>query len=551
VHGAAAAPAPDKNVGRQATQEPEEWRVGRIDREFERRLAALANSHERGGGLAGGLRGLERETLRITPAGRIASSPHPWPLGSALCNPHITTDYSEALLELVTPTFDDNAALARYIDELHRFVARRIGDELLWAASMPGEIAGEEEVPIADYGRSNRGHFKQVYRRGLRTRYGGLMQAIAGTHFNYSFPQRLWPLWAEVLQSRREDAAFRSERYFGLVRNYRRFGWLALYLFGVSPALCASFLKDRDTELVPLGAGTLHLPYATSLRMSDLGYRNRSQAGVAVSVNSLEQYLRDLRHATHTVHPPFAALGVCVNGEYRQLNANILQIENEYYSSIRPKHTLLEGETTAKALARGGVEYIEVRALDTCLFEPAGVCSDEMYFMEAFLALCLMRSSDPIEAGEQQQLDRNHLLVARCGREPGLQLQREGRGVPMSAWAGELLEELEGICELLDAGDPARPYLRTLARQEEKLRDPDCTPSARHLQELRRSGAGYAAYMLELSRQHRGQLLDSAVDPALQVQFEVEAGASLVEQAALERNERGSFEEYLARMLAP
>lgn len=525
--------------------------MGRIDREFERRLAALANSRERSGGLAKGLRGLERETLRVTAGGRIASSPHPRQLGSALTNPHITTDYSEALLELVTPTFDDNAALARYIDELHRFVARRLGDELLWAASMPGEIAGEAEVPIANYGRSNRGRFKEVYRRGLQTRYGGLMQAIAGTHFNYSFPEGLWPLWAEVHGAQRADGGFVSERYFDLVRNYRRFGWLALYLFGVSPALCASFLKDNgDTELQPLGPGTLHLPHATSLRMSDLGYRNRSQAGVSVSVNSLEHYLRDLRHATHTVHPPFAALGVRVDGEYRQLNACILQIENEYYSSIRPKHTLRAGETTARALARGGVEYIEVRALDTCLFEPAGVCSDEMHFMEAFLALCLMRESETIEAGEQQQLDANHLVVARRGREPGLALQRDGRPVPMNEWAAELLEQLEGICEMLDAGDPARPYLRTLARQEEKVRDPESTPSARHLQELRRSGVGYAEYTLALSKLHRRQLLDSAVDSALQVQFEVEAGASLVEQTALERDERGSFEEYLARMLA-
>jgi glutamate--cysteine ligase len=525
--------------------------VGRSDREFERRLAALANSRARSGGLAGGLRGIERETLRVTPAGRIAASPHPHQLGSALCNPHITTDYSEALLELVTPTFGDNAALARYIDELHRFVARRVGQELLWAASMPGEIAGEAEVPIAHYGRSNRGRFKQVYRRGLQTRYGGLMQAIAGTHFNYSFPKDLWPLWAEVLGTQRVDAAFVSGRYFDLVRNYRRFGWLALYLFGVSPALCASFLKDRgDSGLVPLGPGTLHLPHATSLRMSDLGYRNRSQAAVSVSVNSLEQYLRDLRHATHTVHPPFAALGVRVDGEYRQLNACILQIENEYYSSIRPKHSLRAGETTARALARAGVEYIEVRALDTCLFEPAGVCNDEMHFMEAFLALCLMRASEPIEADEQQQLDANHLLVARRGREPGLALLRDGRPVPMAAWAGELLEQLEGICELLDAGNPARPYLRTLARQEEKLRDPESTPSARHLQDLRRSGAGFAAYTLELSARHRRQLLDSAVDAALQVQFEVEAGASLVEQATLERDERGSFEDYLAGMLS-
>jgi len=386
------------------------------DRAFERRLAALANNREHGGALAGGLRGLEREGLRVTPAGRIAASGQPRAFGSALCNPHITTDYSEALLELVTPTFTDNAALARYLDELHHYVARHLGDELLWAASMPGEIAGEGEVPIAQYGRSHRGHFKEVYRRGLQTRYGGLMQAIAGAHYNYSFPERFWPLWADLLGSHRHDAEFVSARYFELVRNYRRHGWLALYLFGVSPALCASFVPEGSAaDMEPLGPGTLHLPHATSLRMSDLGYRNRDQSAVTVSVNSLAEYLRDLQHATHTVHPPFAALGVCVDGRYRQLNANILQIENEYYSNIRPKRAPQPGESTMRALARGGVEYVEVRALDICIFEPIGICTDQMHFMEAFLALCLARSSDPIGGPEQEQLDHNHLLVARRG----------------------------------------------------------------------------------------------------------------------------------------
>ena len=523
------------------------------DRAFERRVAALANNREHGAALAGGRRGLEREGLRVTPSGHIAATAHPRSIGSALCNPHITTDYSESLLELVTPTFPDNPALAQYLSDLHHFVVQRLGDEMLWAASMPGEIAGEHEVPIARYGRSHRGHFKEVYRRGLQTRYGGLMQAIAGAHYNYSFPERFWPLWADLLGSHRHDSEFVSARYFDLVRNYRRHGWLALYLFGVSPALCASFVAEHGAdELQPLGPGTLHLPYATSLRMSDLGYRNRDQSAVSVSINSLDEYLRDLQHATHTVHPPFAALGLCVDGKYRQLNANILQIENEYYSNIRPKRALQPGESTVRALARGGVEYVEVRALDICIFEPTGVCTDEMHFMEAFLALCLARSSDAIGPAEQQRLDHNHLLVARRGREPDLQLQRDGRAVSLKAWGAELLDQLGGICELLDAGAPGQPYRRALAKQLEKLRDPERTPSARHLQELRRSGSGFAEYTRVLSGQHRAQLLDNAGhDPAVQASFAAEAAASLLEQEALERNERGSFEEYLAHALEP
>jgi len=523
-----------------------------IDREFERALSALVNSREPAV-LTRGRRGLERETLRVTPQGRVSDRAHPVALGSALTNPCITTDYSESLLELVTPTFKDNGALLQYLEDLHHFVYRHLDDELLWAASMPGEIAGEEQVPIARYGRSQRGHFKEVYRRGLQTRYGGLMQAIAGAHFNYSFPAQFWPVWAQAHAVRQVDTRFISSAYFALLRNYRRHGWLALHLFGVSPALCSSFLQGRaDADLQSLGRGTAYLPYATSLRMSDLGYRNRNQAGVEVSVNALEEYLRDLGHATHTVHPPYAALGVRVAGEYRQLNANVLQIDNEYYSNIRPKRAPRVGETQSHALARGGVEYVEVRALDLCVFEPVGACPDELHFMEALLALCLLRASAPIGASEQAALEHNHLLVARRGREPGLRLERDGRAVALSEWAAELCDGLQGICALLDHGDPARRYQGALARQVEKLRDPELTPSARLLRELRRADGDIAAYVLAISAQHRTRLLTGAGhEPARQAQFAAQAAESLAEQAAIERADTGTFEQYLQRTLGP
>jgi glutamate--cysteine ligase len=75
-----------------------------IDTLFERRLGSLVNARERAV-LQNGLKGVERESLRVTPAGEIAHTPHPVALGSALASDHITTDFSEALIELVTPAF--------------------------------------------------------------------------------------------------------------------------------------------------------------------------------------------------------------------------------------------------------------------------------------------------------------------------------------------------------------------------------------------------------------------------------------------------------------
>ncbi|MGH8264749.1 MAG: glutamate--cysteine ligase, partial [Steroidobacteraceae bacterium] len=320
-----------------------------IDRVFERRLAELVN-YRQTNALQGGLKGIEKESLRVTPEGRISTRPQPRDLGSPLTNEHITTDYSEALLELVTPAFTESWELLQYLCDIHQFVYRHLGDEFLWATSMPCAIDGDPSIPIAQYGSSNVGRMKTAYRNGLGLRYGRVMQAISGVHFNYSFPAHFWPILQDLTRTRRGGADFVSASYFSLLRNYRRHGWLVLYLFGVSPALCRSFLTGPDSDLKELTRGTLYAPYATSLRMSDLGYRNKSQAGVSISVNGIDDYIADLTRAISTPHPPYAALGVKVDGEYRQLNSSLLQIENEYYSFIRPKRIARSGERPTKAL---------------------------------------------------------------------------------------------------------------------------------------------------------------------------------------------------------
>src|SRR5688500_3892764 len=423
-----------------------------IDRKFEQTLAALINSGEPQI-IQGGRKGVEKESLRVTPDGRIAQTPHPRALGSALTHENITTDYSEALIELVSPTFRTSWELLQYLLDLHQFVYQHMGDELLWATSMPSIIDGDASIPIAQFGKSNVGRMKTVYREGLGVRYGRIMQSISGVHYHYSFPDRMWDAWPDIVQSRTRGQGFISDRYFQLLRNYRRHGWIVLYLFGVSPVVCNSFLRGRNVTLPRLSSDTSYEPYATSLRMSDLGYRNRNQAGLSVSVNSLDEYVRDLSRAISTPHPPYEKLGINVNGEWRQLNANILQIENEYYSFIRPKRVARSGERPTKALLRAGVEYVEVRALDVSAFDPAGVNQNKMRFLEMFLALCLMKDSQPISVDEQDALDANHLTVARRGREPNLILERDRRPMPMQTWARELIDSMQGIAEVFDRGD--------------------------------------------------------------------------------------------------
>jgi glutamate--cysteine ligase len=521
-----------------------------VDKNFERRLAGLINSGERAV-LRGGRKGVEKESLRVSPAGDIAQTRHPESLGAPLTDEHITTDFSESLIELVTPPFGEAWELLQYLCDIHQFVYRHLDDELLWATSMPCAIDGDASIPLAQFGSSNVGRMKTIYRHGLGVRYGRIMQAISGVHYNYSFSERLWSVLQAVNQSTQPHQDFVSEQYFAVLRNYRRYGWLVLYLFGTSPAVSNSFFAGRENTLAVLDADTVYAPYATSLRMSDIGYRNKNQSTLSVSVNSLDEYVRDLSRAISTPYPPYEKLGVKVDGEYRQLNANLLQIENEYYSFIRPKRIARSGERPTKALHRAGVEYVEVRALDVSAFDPVGVNQNKLRFLEAFLALCLLRSSEPISRGEQVALDANHLTVARNGREPGLKLSREGRDVQMAEWARELLDSMQGLCEMLDHGEPARPYTAALEQQRAKVDDVERTPSARMLAEMRQTGESFFQLALRMSKQHKDYFLGLYPPNERRLaEFALEAKESHQAQARIEAADSMSFDAYLAHYLA-
>jgi glutamate--cysteine ligase len=521
-----------------------------VDKKFESRVAGLVNSGERGV-LRGGRKGVEKESLRVSPDGRIAQTRHPDALGAPLTNDHITTDYSESLIELVTPPFGETWELLQYLCDIHQFVYRHLDEELLWSTSMPCAFSGDADIPLAQFGTSNVGRMKTIYRHGLGVRYGRIMQAISGVHFNYSFSPRLWDAFEAIEKSKSARQDFVSEQYYAVLRNYRRYGWLILYLFGTSPAVSKSFFAGREITLPTLDDDTVYEPFGTSLRMSDIGYRNKNQATVSISVNGLSDYVRDLSSAISTPYPPYEKIGVKVNGEYLQLNANILQIENEYYSFIRPKRIARSGERPTKALQRAGVEYVEVRALDVSAFDPVGVNQNKLRFLEAFVALCLLRNSEPISRGEQDALDANHLLVARRGREPGLRLNREGRDFPMADWARELLDSMQGLCELLDQGEAARPYTAALEQQRTKIDDVERTPSARLLTEMRQSGESFFQLSRRMSKLHKDYFL-GLYPPNQQrlAEFAAAARESHDAQRRIEAADTLDFDSYLAQYLA-
>ncbi len=495
--------------------------------------------------LAGGVQGVEKESLRVSLDGTLALTPHPAALGSALTHPNITTDYAEALLEFVTGTHADADALIAELRDVHRFVYAELDDEVLWNQSMPCRLPAEADIPIGWYGTSNSGMLKHVYRRGLALRYGKAMQCIAGIHYNYSLDGGVWEALADPADGR-DAQARQSEGYIGLIRNFSRFSWLLMYLFGASPALSADFLKGRSHGLQSLDAETLYLPFATSLRMSDLGYQNQAQSGLKPCYTDLDAYLRNLYHAVNQPWPAYERIGTHQNGEWVQLSTHILQIENEYYSSIRPKRVARRGERPLRALHERGVQYVEVRCLDIDPFEPTGISAQTCRFLNAFLLLCAVDASPMLaQGGWCAQSAANFAAVVKEGRKPGLTLLRDGETVALPTWGHDLLDQIERCAQAIDAAVGGSAHVEAVRAQRGKLDDPTTTPSARVLAGLRDSGQSFDAYFLALGREHARTLLAQPLDAATRARFEAARETSLAEQRALEENQSGDFDAYV------
>lgn len=513
-----------------------------------RRLTALRHTHL----MCNSAVGLEKESLRVNRQGSIAQTPHPQSLGAALTHPYITTDYSEALTEFITPPFPRIPQALDFLRDTQQFVYQRLGDEYLWATSMPCVVAGETSIPIAEYGRSNAGMMKHIYRRGLGYRYGRVMQVIAGVHYNYSFPMEFWSIYTELEDDTRPLRDFISESYMALIRNLQRFGWLIPYLFGASPAVCKSFLGGAPTDLQEFDKNTYYQPFATSLRMGDIGYQNNkeNEYGIKANYDSLDAYIDSLACAISTPCPEYEKIGVLVEGEYRQLNANILQIENEYYSTIRPKPILSGNEKPTVALRRCGVAYVELRSLDVNAFDPLGINERQLYFLESFLLFCLLQDSPAISADERLAIDENELRSAHRGRDPALTLIRGSRSIGLREWAAELCEEMQGVCELLDMSAEGSPYCDALAAQRRKVEDPELTPSARMLNEMRDRGEGFYHFARRMSEIHQHFFRNLPLSAEKERMFADAATKSIEDQRALEAADELPFSEYLRRYYA-
>jgi glutamate--cysteine ligase len=501
--------------------------------------------------LAGICRGIEKEGLRVdSSTGMLAQSPHPQALGSALTHPSITTDYSESLLEFITPVAHDVELTLAQLDAIHRFTASQLDGELVWGASMPCIVAGNRSIPIADYGTSNVGQMKRVYRNGLGVRYGRMMQAIAGIHYNFSMPEDFWRAAWEHEGAKGSLQDFQTAGYLGLIRNFFDRAWLLIYLLGASPAVCASFLAgNRNHPLIPFdtGSNSLYLPNATSLRMGDLGYTSNAQSGLNVCYNNLDNYLATLSNAIITPHPDYAQFDVTETGEQAQLNDSLLQIENEFYSPIRPKRVAQSGEAPIVALKRGGIEYIEIRCIDINPFLPLGIDAETMRLIDVFLVDAILSESPLCNEDGQRRNQENLRRVVNEGRATNLQLLTPEGEKPLAAVARQLLNSMSKTAQTMDAEAGSDLHQQAVATAYARIADPESTPSGRVLQEMRETNTPFWQLALNYSKQWHKDFLTNPLSPIEMAEFRTATAASLNQQQAMEKDTQESFKTYLSR----
>ena len=348
---------------------------------------------------------------------------------------------------------------------------------------------------------------------------------------------------------------FISEEYFNLIRNFQIFSPLLVYLFGASPAVCASFLKNREHSLDELVPGaTYYKPFATSLRMSDLGYQNDAQSGLHICYNSIESYTNTMAHAISTPYPDYKKIDLDESGQLTQLSANILQIENEYYGSIRPKPVPKPGERPTISLGRDGVEYIEMRCLDLNPFEPLGIDKDQILFLDSFALFCLLESSPQFSQDDYSIIEKNLQIVVMEGRNPDIEINTsfytDNKKMAFGPWALACLEKIMLAASLLDSAHHTTNHVESVKKQIRKIHQPETTPSALILKNLDDTKSNFFDFAMSTASTTSDYFQKFVLSPDEKKYFIQLAEKSQEKQNELENSDNIDFNQYLNDYLA-
>lgn len=508
------------------------------------------------------LRGVEKENIRMdSKTGCLSNYPHPEKLGSALTHPSITTDFSENLIECVTSPIKNRDNLFQELEDLMIFVNKILSNkknkEFLWPYSMPylPDSKSVSNINIAKYGSSNIAKMKETYRKGLDNRYGKAMQMIAGIHYNFSFPKelllKLGPL--PGFENISDDQDIITNRYMGVMRGFLRYQWIIPFLFGASP-ICfkgsvvnshklPSFLSENNSDKNILFSNT-----ATSLRLSDIGYQNKSQSQINICTNNIQNYAQSLLDATNLPYSEFELIKTkSSNGEYNQLNSNLLQIENEFYSTIRPKSTPQGEYRPAVALSKFGVEYLEIRALDLNPLEPLGLSKKTSAFIDLFLTHLLLQKGDLLDLKNENKNSCNFKSAVENSRNINSIVCIKSDRKNLCKSVRDILISMKNLAIIMDESETNSNniYTKALQKQIDKTNDLSLLPSNKFINSWQKSGLKFNKFINKLAIDHQNIFNQKKLSEDKLNNFINLARDSKIKQTYIEKNDDIDFEVFL------
>jgi glutamate--cysteine ligase len=290
---------------------------------------------------------------------------------------------------------------------------------------------------------------------------------------------------------------------------------------------------------------TYSLQYATSLRMSPLGYANNRTGNMDVSFNDLDSYLGDLRRLVSTDHPDYLN-----SVETPQINSKILQIENELYAYVRPKQPLLNNEERhITALKNRGIKYLEVRLIDINPFSPTGVTKQQLYFMRVFITYCLLSESDVFLAGEQDDIRKDNENISLYGRDNKQKVHFRGKSMPIQDAYGFIADGLMAIATVLDSVEQDDNHIKSILHYNRMIQNMTMTPSCQLLAFMEKSNYSFHVASRKLSESHAALYKKAVHQPgALALQNAV-ATSSVEAKQIIESSDTVSFAKYIENYL--
>lgn len=408
--------------------------------------------------------GIERETLRLDENGYLAKSDHPEEFGDKAHNPYITTDFSESQIEVITPALPDVKEAYNFTRALYDIVAMEIGDEYLWPESMPCIIPDDKDIPVAKF--ADHSKESQEYREKLLLKYGGKKQLISGIHYNFSFNESIIEKLYEDSEKNLSYKEFKNSIYLKVARNYLRYRWLIVYLFGASPVVHESFIDGCKCPLKEINNNEYSSVGAISHRNGKCGYKNK--VDLFPSYNSVNEYLES------------------IDGYIKD---ELIENHKELYSQVRLKPS--DTKNFKESLLNDGIKYLEYRTIDINPFEKGGISLEDLRFLQVFNIYLLTKEESDFKNWQEEALE-NQQLIAVHGIDD-IELKKDGKSINRIDFGLEILNEVMSVNNELNLG-----FEDIINNMINKVKDSKLTYSYKITEKIKEEG--YIDAFLNLAR---------------------------------------------------